>query len=164
MGIPISAGSTILGLLDHLHHLMTFMPRGVGGISARPRGGSEEWLPVTSGLYGITELILVDRVRDSAPNLPHPEGAIRCSVEHSSKRCGCVASHNKHDSTVAHPFGPPEAGTARRALPYTISLAEALNAQRAKPVNNAHLVKVVRKSPRTLPTDGFYHIGRGAQH
>ena len=122
MGIPISAGSTILGLLDHLHHLMTFMPRGVGGISAGPRGGSEEWLPVTSGLYGITELILVDRVRDSAPNLPHPEGAIRCSGKHLSKRCAdCVASKYRHNSTVVYPFGLPVARTARRALPYLIS-------------------------------------------
>ena len=118
MGIPISAGSTILVLLDHLYHLMISMSGGAGGISAGPRGGSEEWLPVKSGLYGSTQLILVDKARDSATNPPHLEGVIHCSVEHSSKRCGCVVSNNKHTSTVAYPFGPPVARTARRALPY----------------------------------------------
>ena len=62
----------------------------------------------------------VNRARYCAPNLPHPEGAIHCSVKHLSKRCAsCVGSNYRHNSTVVYPFDLPMARTARRALPYT---------------------------------------------
>ena len=60
--------------------------------------------------------------RYRAPNLPHPEGVIRCSVKHLAKRCGGVASKYRHNYTVVYPFDPPVARTARRALPYSMSM------------------------------------------
>ena len=89
--------------------------------------------------------ILVNMARYRAPNLPHPEGAIRCSVKHFAKRWGCVASKYRHNHTIVYPFDPPVARTARRALPYN---RVDLGTQRAVPMDDE--ANAGRQTPMNL--------------
>ena len=153
---PISTGCTILGLLNHFHHLMTSMPSGAGGASVRP---PRVIFGLGRSLWGYgNQTHLMNRARGGAPNLPHPEGAIRCSVKHLSKRCtGCVASKYGHNSTVVYPFGLPVARTARRALPYSkyLTVLYTLNANVARTARRAlsYLIGICRYYCKSRLTD-----------